>query len=92
MRSGAKLTHLAVSVNSAAPTRNFRYESKTVLSALKCDFRSIPINGHHPTGPVGPVGATTGLVRRSKSDLGQPVKWVWRIGLRAILPQAPSRL
>ena len=33
--------------------------------------------------------ARTGLVRRSKSNLGQPVKWVWRIGLRAILPQTP---
>jgi hypothetical protein len=38
----------------------------------------------------GPSRATTGLVRRSKSDLGQPVKWVWRIGLRAILLQGPS--
>jgi hypothetical protein len=31
--------------------------SKTVLAALKCDFRSTPINGHHQTGPVGPVRA-----------------------------------
>src|SRR6202011_3429260 len=29
-------------------------------------FRVTPRNGHHQVGPVGPVRATTGLMRRSK--------------------------
>jgi hypothetical protein len=29
-------------------------------------FRSTPNNGHHQTGPVGPVRAISGLMRRSK--------------------------
>src|SRR5882724_10936115 len=54
-------------------------------------FRFAPESGHRATQSPCPFGAnTTGLVRRSKSDLGQPVKWVRRIGLRAILPRAPS--
>jgi hypothetical protein len=34
--------------------------------APKRDFRSTPNNGHHRTGSVGPVGATNGLMHRSK--------------------------
>jgi hypothetical protein len=41
-------------------TRVACFGSKTVLAALKYDFRSTPINGHHQTGPAGPVRANSG--------------------------------
>jgi hypothetical protein len=44
-----------------------RFGSKTVLAALKCEFRSTPINGHHQTGPVGPVRARLGSGRPQQS-------------------------
>jgi len=34
--------------------------SKTVLTAPKPDFRSTPINGHHPIRSVSPFRAKTG--------------------------------
>ena len=34
-----------------------RLGSKTVLTAPKRYFRSTPNNGHHQTGPLGPVRA-----------------------------------
>ncbi len=58
--------------------------SKTVLTAPKRHFRFAPINGHHQTGPVGPVrakrrrspvqsacsiGASTTLMQSSKQHL-----------------------
>jgi hypothetical protein len=39
-----------------------------VLVALKCDFRSAPINGHRQTGTVGPVRAKTGSRGRGLLD------------------------
>jgi len=40
----------------AADARNV---PKRVPAVLKCDFRSTPVNGHHQTGPLGPVRATS---------------------------------
>jgi hypothetical protein len=39
---------------------NVRDGSKTVLKAPKRHFRFAPINGHHQTGPVGPVRVNNG--------------------------------
>ena len=44
----------------AARTADFRFGSKRVLTTPKRHFRFAPINGHHQTGPVGPVRATNG--------------------------------
>jgi hypothetical protein len=38
-----------------------RFGSKTVMTAPKRYFRSTPNNGHHQTGPLGPVRAMNGL-------------------------------
>src|ERR1035437_7782826 len=56
--------------------------SKAVLTAPKRHFRFAPINGHHQTGPVGPVRATSG----SEQPIRSPR---WR-GLKA--SQAPRRV
>jgi hypothetical protein len=42
-----------------------------VLAALKCEFRSTPINGHRQTGPVGLVRAK----ERHRLDHDRPLKW-----------------
>jgi hypothetical protein len=39
-----------------------RFDSRPVTSGLP------PNNGHHQTGPVGPVGANNGLMQRSIFD------------------------
>ena len=51
--------------SSAAEVRSGAFASFRQRSG---HFRSAPINGRHQTCPVGPVGATTGLMQRSKSQ------------------------
>jgi hypothetical protein len=36
--------------------------------APKIDCRSNPVSGHYQADPVGPFGANTGLMRRSKNS------------------------
>jgi hypothetical protein len=75
----ALYTSLSRLMSGAGQSRHFDRAPITSGLPLRTDIGSIGRHVH-----------TTGLVCRGKSDLGQPVKWVWRIGLRAILPQAPS--
>jgi len=58
-----------------------RLGSKATFCGCTDDFRSTPENGHPLSQSACLKRATTGLMRRSKLDAGQPVKWVGRITL-----------
>jgi hypothetical protein len=59
--------------------------SKTVFAVLKRDFRYTPENGLKSDIAPLPFGATTGLMHRSKLDVGPLVKWRITFGSSAAI-------
>jgi hypothetical protein len=71
---------------------------KTVLTAPKRHFRCAPINGHHSTGPVGPVRAKSCpdrlemrllLCPREQTQLGHPGRGIATAILTMRRPDPP---